>query len=257
MATLSRSIRRGLPRVEGGDPWPAAGEAPARIVTAGASGSPVGVCFRGGTGHRRASGRRALRPPLPLPRKRHRGGVVRSGPCSERTAPRWRGSFAAACRACRAASPGRPRARFRYRGGAPVRGSRRRRHARAGHRCCCCCCCRASSAGSDVACSCSGPTAAPAGPTTGTTPLRRGLPRVPGGEPWPPAGLAPAAAAAPAVQAAPEPLAQAPAPAPASWRPWPRRSHRRPRVHRWSPAVTAAATRGHSRPSTGGTVRRR
>ena len=41
--------------------------------------------------------------------------------------------------------------------------------------------------------------------TPGTTPLRRGLPRVPGGEPWPPAGLAPA------VQAVPEPIAPAPA----------------------------------------------
>ncbi|MGA9224454.1 MAG: cytochrome b/b6 domain-containing protein, partial [Pseudomonas graminis] len=59
------------------------------------------------------------------------------------------------------------------------------------------------------------PAAAPAGPTSGTTQLRRGLPRVPGGEPWPPAGLAPAAAAAPvpAVKAAPEPVAPAPAPA--------------------------------------------
>ncbi|MHA7221239.1 cytochrome b/b6 domain-containing protein [Arthrobacter sp. RHLT1-20] len=60
------------------------------------------------------------------------------------------------------------------------------------------------------------PATAPATPTTGTTPLRRGLPRVPAGEPWPPAGLAPAAAAAPAVQAGPEHIAedQAPAPAP-------------------------------------------
>ena len=47
----------------------------------------------------------------------------------------------------------------------------------------------------------------------GTTSLRRGLPRVPGGEPWPPAGLAPAVAAAPAAQAVPESIAQAPTPA--------------------------------------------
>ncbi len=35
--------------------------------------------------------------------------------------------------------------------------------------------------------------APPTAPTLGATPLRRGLPRVAGGEPWPPAGLAPAA----------------------------------------------------------------
>lgn len=52
-------------------------------------------------------------------------------------------------------------------------------------------------------------------PTAGSTPLRRGLPRVPGGEPWPPAGFAPAAAAAPAVQAEPKPVAPAQAAAPA------------------------------------------
>jgi thiosulfate reductase cytochrome b subunit len=62
------------------------------------------------------------------------------------------------------------------------------------------------------------PATAPAALTAGSIPLRRGLPRVPGGEPWPPAGLAPAtsmvaAAAAPAVQAEPEHIAQAPAPA--------------------------------------------
>ncbi|WP_438354409.1 cytochrome b/b6 domain-containing protein [Microbacterium sp. CJ88] len=42
---------------------------------------------------------------------------------------------------------------------------------------------------------------------SGTTPLRRGLPRVTGGEPWPPAGFAPAPTATPVqdVVAAPEP----------------------------------------------------
>ena len=48
---------------------------------------------------------------------------------------------------------------------------------------------------------------------TGTTLLRRGLPRVPDGEPWPLAGLAPAVAAAPAVEPAPERIAPAHAPA--------------------------------------------
>ncbi|UTX53161.1 cytochrome b/b6 domain-containing protein [Leucobacter aridicollis] len=51
---------------------------------------------------------------------------------------------------------------------------------------------------------------APAAPVVfGTTPLRRGLPRVAGGDPWPPEGLAPerAAAQSAAAQAAPVPTA--------------------------------------------------
>jgi thiosulfate reductase cytochrome b subunit len=54
--------------------------------------------------------------------------------------------------------------------------------------------------------------AAPAALAAGTTALRRGLPRVPGGEPWPAAGRAPAAAAALAVRADPEHSSRAPAP---------------------------------------------
>lgn len=51
----------------------------------------------------------------------------------------------------------------------------------------------------------------------GTTPLRRGLPRVAGGDPWPPEGLAPERAVAPSAPAAAVPAAVAePAPAPAS-----------------------------------------
>jgi len=58
-----------------------------------------------------------------------------------------------------------------------------------------------------------GPAAAPATSTAGAAQLRRGLPRVPGGEPWPPAGLAPTAAAAPvpAAEAVPHPVAEVPA----------------------------------------------
>jgi thiosulfate reductase cytochrome b subunit len=57
------------------------------------------------------------------------------------------------------------------------------------------------------------PATAPAALAAGTTALRRGLPRVPGGEPWPAAGRAPAAAAAFAVRADPEHSTPAPAPA--------------------------------------------
>src|SRR6478735_5500060 len=41
MATHSGSIRRGLPRVPGGEPWPPAGEAPAHLVTASAAPAAV------------------------------------------------------------------------------------------------------------------------------------------------------------------------------------------------------------------------
>src|SRR6476620_7691441 len=41
MATQSGSIRRGLPRVPGGEPWPPAGEAPAHLVTASAAPAAV------------------------------------------------------------------------------------------------------------------------------------------------------------------------------------------------------------------------
>lgn len=71
----------------------------------------------------------------------------------------------------------------------------------------------------------------------GTTSLRRGLPRVPGGESWPPAGLAPAAAAAPAVQAAPEHIAPAPATSVAE-----AVAEAEPPAAASAPAVTAAVT---------------
>lgn len=51
--------------------------------------------------------------------------------------------------------------------------------------------------------------------TVGSTPLRRGLPRVPGGEPWPPAGLAPATSMVAAASAV-APVAQAETAAPAA-----------------------------------------
>ncbi|WP_326968161.1 cytochrome b/b6 domain-containing protein [Arthrobacter sp. CG_A4] len=137
MAPLSRSIRRGLPRVEGGEPWPAAGQAPAHIVTAAAapSESVSGV------------------------------GSVIAAPADAAAVPAAALETAPGATAVSAPVP-------------------------------------AVKSGAAVA-----------------RQLRRGLPRVPGGEPWPPSGLVPAPAAdsapAPAVQAAPEHIALAPTPAPA------------------------------------------
>ncbi|WP_307785496.1 cytochrome b/b6 domain-containing protein [Microbacterium hibisci] len=55
----------------------------------------------------------------------------------------------------------------------------------------------------------------PAPASEGAKPLRRGLPRVAGGDPWPPAAFAPAATAAAVTDAASAPVAEAPATAPA------------------------------------------
>ena len=213
MATLSRSIRRGLPRVEGGEPWPPAGQAPARIVTAeAATRQKRPICrrtgFRGGIGR----GRRALPPPAAV--QETAPGAALSAPVPARELRRRGGAAASPRPAARAGrrtlAAGGRRLRYRWRlcPGLPPPAPRRHlpqmqpqmlprlvlpRKQR----------CRQRRRLQLLR------PAAPATPTTGTTSLRRGLPRVPGGEPWPPAGLAPAAAAAPAVQAGPQHIADA------------------------------------------------
>ena len=135
MATQSRSIRRGLPRVEGGDPWPPAGEAPARIVTAETAALSA---FESGAEPATAA-------PAAAP------AATTAPAAAPETAP---GTTAVS---------------------APV----------------------------------------PAVNSGAAAPrqLRRGLPRVPGGEPWPPAGQAPVSAAAlsgaPATGTTPTPTATA------------------------------------------------
>ena len=157
MATLSRSIRRGLPRVEGGDPWPAAGQAPARIVTAGAAARR-----RLFPGRDRSPPRqRPPRPPPPLPPAQETapGATAVSAPVPAVNAG------AAVPRQLRRGLPrvpggepwppaGEVPVSVAALSGAPAAGA-----APAPARCCCGCCRGAaaeSSAGSDVACSCSG-----------------------------------------------------------------------------------------------------
>ncbi|QCB98972.1 cytochrome b/b6 domain-containing protein [Arthrobacter sp. PAMC25564] len=119
MATQSGAIRRGLPRVQGGEPWPPAGEVP--VSVAALSGAPAAVAT---------------------------------------PAPPAEASAAAQ------AAPAPPAA---------------------------------------------APATAPATTTAGTTSLRRGLPRVPGGEPWPPEGFAPSVATTAVAPAVTATAAQAPA----------------------------------------------
>nr|WP_277527482.1 cytochrome b/b6 domain-containing protein [Arthrobacter sp. ES3-54] len=224
MATLSRNIRRGLPRVEGGDPWPAAGQAPARILTAEAaprsvpaSGvGPVTAPPAAAAPSVPAAGQETT-PSVPAAAQETAPGAALSAP-----APAVKAGAAVAQQLRRGlprvpgGEPWPPAGEVSVSvpavSGAPAAGATPTPAADA-----------AADAGEKAAVPAAtspavAPTTAPATLTVGSTPLRRGLPRVPGGEPWPPAGLAPttsmvAAAAAPAVQAGPEQIAQAPAPA--------------------------------------------
>ena len=211
MATLSRSIRRGLPRVEGGDPWPPAGQAPAHLATAETAETAEAADLSASVSGVESAAAAAPSAPAAV----------------QETAPR-----AALSAPVPAVNPGAAVARQLRRGlprvpggepwppageapvavaalsGAPAPGAATA---------------SAADAAADTAVAgaaeeaavpateapAAAPADTPATRTTGTTSLRRGLPRSPGGEPWPPAGLAPAAAAAPAVQAGPQHIADA------------------------------------------------
>lgn len=212
MATLSRSIRRGLPRVEGGEPWPPAGQAPGRIATAeAAEAADLSASVSG------VESAAAAAPSAPAAVQETAPGAALSAPVPT-VIP-----AAAVARQLRRGLPRVPGGEpWPPAGGAPVpvaalSGAPATGAATAS----------AVDAAADAAAAAgekaavptaAAPAAAPAAAsatrTTGTTSLRRGLPRAPGGEPWPPPGLAPAVAAAPAVQAHPERVADAvPAPA--------------------------------------------
>ncbi len=218
MASLSRSIRRGLPRVEGGDPWPPAGQAPASVVAAGtaalsapdsavklvapepAAATPsVPVPGSTAASQETAPGPTAVSAPVPAVNpgpagaRQLRRGLPRV-PGGEPWPPAGEISVSVAAPSAAPAAAGAtttPAAEAAADASEKV---------------------AVPAATSPVAAPATAPAPAPATLTTGTTPLRRGLPRFPGGEPWPPAALAPAVAAAPAVHAAPGPIAPARAP---------------------------------------------
>ena len=213
MTTQSRSIRRGLPRVEGGDPWPAAGQVPARIVTAGAAARSASVSGVGPV----IAGPAAAAPSVPAAAQETAPGAALSAPVPAVNAG------AVVTRQLRRGLPrvpggepwppaGQVSVSVAALSGAPAAGATPAPAADA-----------AADAAEKAVPAVTSPAAAPATATAsptasatltmGATSLRRGLPRVPDGEPWPPAGFAPAAAAAPAVQADSEQIAQAHAPA--------------------------------------------
>ncbi len=193
MATQSRSIRRGLPRVPGGEPWPPAGEAPARLVSAAAEVAEPLVDVPS-----RSTAVRPLRRGLP----RVPGGEP--WPPAGETAVSVPASLPSPATAPTTAAVPAPVAEPASVAG-PVPDA------------------AAAVTEPPVSSPAAASLTASELPTPGSVKLRRGLPRLPGGEPWPPAGLAPArAAATPAVQApatvaettaAPEPQVTASAPA--------------------------------------------
>lgn len=208
MATYGSAVRRGLPRVPGGEPWPPAGDAPvpngdgggeavpsltAQAVSVAASSSAAatesapalpaepaetaaspsaGVQTGGtssvadGTSSVVGGGERAIRRGLP----RVPGG--------EPWPPASVAAAAAAPVAPAAAAPAAPVAAAPAAAPAAATPVDEAPEAR------------------DVAASAAVVAQPPAVGPDGAKPLRRGLPRVAGGEPWPPAGLAPAARAA-------------------------------------------------------------
>jgi thiosulfate reductase cytochrome b subunit len=204
MAAQSRNVRRGLPRVEGGDPWPPAGQAPVHIVTAGAEARSASVSGMGPVTVAPA----AATPPTPAAAQETAPGTTAvSAPVPAVDAG------TAVARQLRRGLPRVPGGEpWPSAGEAPVSvaalsGARAAVAAPT-----------ATADGTEKAVPAAtspaaAPVTVPATLTTGTTSLRRGLPRVPDGEPWPPAGLAPAVAASPAVRADPEHIAPAHSPA--------------------------------------------
>ncbi|MFE5408936.1 cytochrome b/b6 domain-containing protein [Microbacterium sp. NPDC056569] len=217
MATFGSTVRRGLPRVPGGEPWPPAGAAPGAngngsiadsvaepplverarserdetprtdaqpdVGEAAAAVAAASVAEHGGadaatprvaTPEASAPGARAVRRGLP----RVPGGEPWPPAGAAPTAAVVAVVAATETATRPEATPSEAAAEAKV---APVVAA-------------------AAEIGQDVT---------PSAPTSGARALRRGLPRVAGGEPWPPAGFAPTAAAAAATDAAPARVAEA------------------------------------------------
>ena len=196
MATSSRTLRRGLPRVPGGEPWPPAGEAP--ITAAPVTPPVVERAERDETTRTEAPvGVSTPAPVAPSLNDREAG----SAPAAEApvgvsaASPEVGDRDAAASVAIRRGLPRVPGGEpWPPAGTAPVSGvsspapaapSLNDREAAD----------REDEAPSVPAAREAEAPVAQAAVTASDTPIRRGLPRVPGGEPWPPAGFAPAAPA--------------------------------------------------------------
>ncbi len=196
MATFGRSVRRGLPRRPGGEPWPAAAEAP--VAIAPTDPAAEGVAEAAVTESSTAAAPAA--PPAPAAAAVP-GASVASRPAEPREVPR-----PAVAQRVRRGLPRVP-------GGEPWPAASvlSTTPAPAAHPSP-----AAPLAASPIAEVASGPeaprseatpAAAGAAPAAvGSHKLRRGLPRTAGGEPWPPDGFAPATpAAGPTTEGRPAP----------------------------------------------------
>ncbi|SFS13532.1 Thiosulfate reductase cytochrome b subunit [Microbacterium sp. cf046] len=206
MGTYGQTVRRGLPRRPGGEPWPPAGASPtatvaepvdeavpagvtasvlpAAVTEASAEGlatseviaptaertAPTGTVPSAPASPAAVGGARVIRRGLPRvaggepwPRAESTTGAVHVEPSTEAAV----GAVAAAATVASSSAP--PAAPV-----APVEAS------------------AAAAPPSRQSAVADSAQASP--PSDGAKPLRRGLPRVPGGDPWPPAGPAPAAA---------------------------------------------------------------
>lgn len=222
MATYGSAVRRGLPRVPGGEPWPPAGDAP---VPNGDGGGELVPSLSVQTGSVAAASSAAVTQSAPAPAAEpaataaspsagpETGGTssvagaassvvgggeraIRRGlprvPGGEPWPPASVVAAAAAPVAPAAAAPAAPVAAAPAaapEAATPVDEAPEAR---------------------DLAASAAAVAQPPAVGSDGAKPLRRGLPRVAGGEPWPPAGLAPAARVATAGAADAEDAVAAP-----------------------------------------------
>jgi len=199
VATYARTVRRGLPRTPDGEPWPPAGEAPVEVA------DPVETTMDAA----------AAAP----------AAVVADAPVVEQATRDEAPVAAAPASAASSSQPSGPRSGTSLRRGLPrVAGGEPWPPAdfapavvaepevaeQAAQP-------RDEAPSAAAAPASTAPSSQPSGPRSGTsvsdTALRRGLPRTKGGEPWPPAGFAPAVAAEPvaAEPVAAEPEAAAPA----------------------------------------------
>jgi len=191
VATYARTVRRGLPRTPDGEPWPPAGEAPIEVAAVVETAVDAAAAAPAVAEPAVAESQVAA-PALPGPSSRASG--PRSGASLRRGLPRVAGGepwppadFAPAVVAAQVVEDAQVAERAQ-RGEAPVAAA-------------------AASSG-------------PSSPTSGLrsaaavsdTALRRGLPRTKGGEPWPPAGFALAAAESEAAETAPPAAVPAAAP---------------------------------------------
>lgn len=220
MATFGQTIRRGLPRRPGGEPWPPAGDAPveaapvAEVADPAAASPRVDAAGPSATGAFEADRASSLRAPQQSEARSHETAAV----AAPAVAPAQEADAAPGARPLRrglprvpGGEPWPPASAPVPAAGAPVVG--------------------VTAASVEGAPSVQPPQpeealsrepAAVAAPAVGAAPaateraMRRGLPRTPGGEPWPPSGLfvaAPVAEpAAPVVEAA-APVAEAAEPA--------------------------------------------